>query len=357
MVAELGPDWRERFDEFDFKPAAAASLGQVHKGGRSTANRSPASCNIRRWPRRWRPTFAARSSVLAAQADRRRRSRRARSPARSASGCAKNSTTCARRRSRASIGVMLADRPFVRVPRVHDELSTGRLLTLQWLEGEKLVEFEKRAAGGARRDRGRPVRRLVAAVPSLRRHPRRSASGQLRRRRLGRGGGPRRSRRSICSTTAACGSSRRASSAAWSNSIAALLSERRGASARGLRDVGLPDLTRGTFDAMTLWARFICGPILDDRVRTAADGVEPGRIRAQGDRSGDAGAEGRGRRAARAARVRLPRTRDHRPRRRVPRLGARLNFHRLYEDAIADFDADAVGKRQAEGLEAVGLEK
>ena len=40
-------------------------------------------------------------------------------------------------------GLMLADRPFVRVPRVHFELSTRRLLTLQWLEGEKLVDFEK----------------------------------------------------------------------------------------------------------------------------------------------------------------------------------------------------------------------
>ena len=37
------------------------------------------------------------------------------------------------------------------------------------------------------------------------------------------------------------------------------------------------------------------------------------------------------------------------------RLGARLNFHRMYEDAIDGFDEAAVARRQAGALEAVGL--
>jgi predicted unusual protein kinase regulating ubiquinone biosynthesis (AarF/ABC1/UbiB family) len=32
IAAELGPDWRDRFREFDDTPAAAASIGQVHRG-------------------------------------------------------------------------------------------------------------------------------------------------------------------------------------------------------------------------------------------------------------------------------------------------------------------------------------
>src|SRR3954471_15646963 len=31
MQAELGPDWRQRFASFELEPAAAASLGQVHR--------------------------------------------------------------------------------------------------------------------------------------------------------------------------------------------------------------------------------------------------------------------------------------------------------------------------------------
>ena len=31
MREELGPDWRDRFEEFNEVPAAAASIGQVHR--------------------------------------------------------------------------------------------------------------------------------------------------------------------------------------------------------------------------------------------------------------------------------------------------------------------------------------
>ena len=44
MAAELGPDWRSMFDDFDQEAAAAASLGQVH---RATDTRgAPLACKL-----------------------------------------------------------------------------------------------------------------------------------------------------------------------------------------------------------------------------------------------------------------------------------------------------------------------
>ena len=108
-------------------------------------------------------------------------------------------------------------------------------------------------------------------------------------------------------------------------------------------------------EAMTLWARFMCGPILDDRVRTAADGVKPSEY---GRRE-----IGQVMRALRAEGGGLPVPREFVFLERATiglgsaflRLGARLNFHRMYEDAIAGFDEEAVARRQAGALEAVGL--
>jgi predicted unusual protein kinase regulating ubiquinone biosynthesis (AarF/ABC1/UbiB family) len=117
---------------------------------------------------------------------------------------------------------------------------------------------------------------------------------------------------------------------------------------------GFKRLNRDLIDALNIWARFIYGPLLDDRVRTIADGVKPSEY---------------GRREAfrvhQALRAKGPVT--------VPRefvfmdraavglgavflhLAAEVNFHRLFNEAIADFSVEKVAARQSAALAEAGL--
>lgn len=56
LVNELGEDWQDKFEHFDDKPFAAASIGQVHKGtlkdGRDVAMKI--QVNRERKRERWR---------------------------------------------------------------------------------------------------------------------------------------------------------------------------------------------------------------------------------------------------------------------------------------------------------------
>jgi predicted unusual protein kinase regulating ubiquinone biosynthesis (AarF/ABC1/UbiB family) len=117
---------------------------------------------------------------------------------------------------------------------------------------------------------------------------------------------------------------------------------------------GFRKLSRELIDILNIWARFIYGPLMEDRVRSIADGVKPGEY---------------GRRQAfevqRALRQKGPVT--------VPQefvlmdraaiglggvflhLRAELNFHRLFEAAMEQFSVAAVQKRQSAALARAGL--
>ena len=117
---------------------------------------------------------------------------------------------------------------------------------------------------------------------------------------------------------------------------------------------GFKRLDRELIDVLNIWARFIYGPLLDDRVRTIADGVKPsdyGRSEAF--------------HVHQALKAKGPVT--------VPRefvfmdraaiglgavflhLRAELNFYRLFNEAIENFSVERVAERQAAALTEVGL--
>jgi len=53
----------------------------------------------------------------------------------------------------------------------------------------------------------------------------------------------------------------------------ALIADDRDAQAEAYRIWGFTGLTRPLIESLNIWARFIYGPLLEDRVRTVADGV------------------------------------------------------------------------------------
>jgi predicted unusual protein kinase regulating ubiquinone biosynthesis (AarF/ABC1/UbiB family) len=353
MQAELGPHWRERFAEFDLKPAAAASLGQVHKA-RTLAGEWVA-CKLQY------PEMASAVETDLSQLDLifslHRRIGAAidtREIAREIRERVREELDYEREAKAAQLyALMLADEPFVRVPRVEASLSTRRLLTLEWLNGERLTTFEEASqdtrdaiAIGLFHAWWRPFLRygIIHGDPHL---------GNYTVAAPARGAG---AIEAINLFDYGCV---RIFPPRFVNGVVELYRALKAGDEARLAEAytmwGFSDLSRGAFEAMNIWARFLCGPVLDDRVRTAADGVSPGEYgrREIGQVMRALRAEGGG--------LVIPREFVFLERATIGlggaflRLGARLNFHRLYEDAIADFAADAVAKRQAEGLEAAGL--
>jgi predicted unusual protein kinase regulating ubiquinone biosynthesis (AarF/ABC1/UbiB family) len=119
---------------------------------------------------------------------------------------------------------------------------------------------------------------------------------------------------------------------------------------------GFRRLSRELIDILNIWARFIYGPLLDDRVRSLADGVKPSEY---------------GRREAfrvhqalkRQGPITIPREFVFMDRAAIGlgavflHLRAELNFHVLFNEAIEDFSLRRVGDRQAKALAAVGLDR
>ena len=236
MSSELGPHWREKFAAFDLHPAAAASLGQVHRA--RTLDGADVACKLQ-YPDMASAVEADLAQLEWALALHRRHGsghrRHARRPAKSPSACARSWIISARRSTPGFTSACWRTRADMRVPGVHEALSTGRLLTLDWLDGEKVLAL----VGAPEDERNTVARAIFAAWWAPFAHfgddPRRSPSRQLRRvsataaRRPG----------SICSITAASGFSRRLSSAAWSSFIAACATGDRDQIAQAYRNLGL----------------------------------------------------------------------------------------------------------------------
>jgi hypothetical protein len=117
---------------------------------------------------------------------------------------------------------------------------------------------------------------------------------------------------------------------------------------------GFRRLNREVIEALNIWARFIYGPLLEDRVRSLADGVKPAEYgRRQAFRVHQA--------LKRLGPVTVPREFVFMDRAAIGlgavflHLRAELNFHRLFNEAIEAFSVAHVAERQDRLVAAVGL--
>jgi predicted unusual protein kinase regulating ubiquinone biosynthesis (AarF/ABC1/UbiB family) len=239
---------------------------------------------------------------------------------------------------------------LVRVPKVEDSLSTRRLLCLEWLDGEKMLAFK----GESEEVRNRLAKAMFRAWW----HPF-AQVGIIH-------GDPHLGNYTVCRNAGGEPSGInlldygciRIFPPSFVEGVIdlyhGLLAENRAQIVSAYETWGFKNLKNDQIDVLSLWARFIFGPLLDDRVRTIADGVSPGEY---------------GRREAfqvhqalkEKGPVTIPREFVFMDRAAIGlggvflHLDARLNFHRLFNAEIEAFAVAQVKARQQAKLTQFGL--
>ncbi len=346
MAAELGADWAAKFGSFELDAAAAASLGQVHRA--TAPDGAPLAVKLQ-YPQMQSAIESDLGQLRTVLAIARRMdgSIDTREIGEEIGARLREELDYAREaRAMRLYRNYFAGREDIATPEPVDALSTGRLLTMSWLDGRSLPDFA--AAPLEVRNRiasllfeawwgpmigigvihgdphlgnytlaGEAARLNLLDFGCIRIFPPRFVAGVVRLYR-------------------------------------ALISGDRDAQREAYRGWGFEGLTDALMDVLNLWARFIYGPLLDDRVRTVADGVAVGHY---------------GRREAFQVRralkangpVTIPREFVFMDRAAIGlgsaflRLEAALNWRRMFEASIAGFSEQAVAARQAQALQAVGL--
>ncbi|MFL6931683.1 MAG: ABC1 kinase family protein [Xanthobacteraceae bacterium] len=349
MHAELGPDWQKKFASFEHRPAAAASLGQVHRA--ASLDGTDLACKLQ-YPDMQSAVEADLAQLQVLFAIHRRMD-----PVIDTTEIYKEISARVREeldyfreaKHVALYGAMLDGVDLVRVPRVWPGLSTGRLLTLDWLEGDRLL---------AHKTDDLTVRnRLGTAMFTAWWFPF-SRYGIIH-------GDPHLGNYTVFHRDGVPSGINlldygcvRIFPAKFVGGVVDLYH----GLLRGDDDLvvhayetwGFRRLTRDLIESLNIWARFIYGPLLQDRVRTIADGVKPAEY---------------GRREAfrvhqalkQQGPVTVPREFVFMDRAAIGlggvflHLHAELNFYRLFNEAIERFSLDRVAARQAEALAAAGL--
>ena len=142
MAAELGRGWQSKFAEFEHEAAAAASLGQVHKA--ISHDGRPLACKLQ-YPEMESAVEADLKQLNMVFAVHRRMGAviDTREVSREISERLREELDYVREAKHIKLyQKLLAGQPEIKVPGVYDELSTRRLLVMDWLDGRSVLDFK-----------------------------------------------------------------------------------------------------------------------------------------------------------------------------------------------------------------------
>ncbi len=344
MAAELGREWRSRFAEFDQEAAAAASLGQVHRA--RGADGQDLACKLQY------PDMAStveadlrQLKLIFALYKRYDSAIDTREILHELTARLREELDYRREAGHLALyGAMLEGEAGVHVPAVLPELSTGRLLTMSWLDGEAFMAVVSRPQEA----RNQIARNMFTAWyrPFYR-------YGVLH-------GDPHLGNYTIRADGAVnlldygCV---RIFPAAFIQGVIDLYHsvqrEDRALMVHAFEGWGFRDLSSEMVDALALWADYIYGPLTEDRARLideSGSGKFGGAVAAKVHQE-----------VRRLGGVTPPREFVLLDRSAIGlgsvflHLSAKLNWHRAFEELIEGFESDVLTARQTEILRVSGV--
>jgi predicted unusual protein kinase regulating ubiquinone biosynthesis (AarF/ABC1/UbiB family) len=340
MAAELGPDWEQRFASFEHEAAASASLGQVHRATSHEGKRL--ACKLQ-YPDMQSAVEADVTQLGMIFAIHRRMN-----PAVDTQEILKEVSERLREelnygleaRHMALYAHIFANDPLIRVPGVHLDLSTKRLLTMDWHDGRRVTDY-KDAPLEARNTIARAMFRawwfpfshigVIHGDPHLGNYTVFETNGQPAGINLLDYG---------CIRTFA------------PKFVGGVIDLYRGLErndraliVHAYETWGFKGLSNELIDLLNIWARFIYGPLLDDRERAIAEDTTPGEYGRKEAFTVHQGLKEKGP-------VRVPREFVFMDRAAIGlggvflHLAARQNWYRLFNETIEGFTLDSLAERQ-----------
>jgi predicted unusual protein kinase regulating ubiquinone biosynthesis (AarF/ABC1/UbiB family) len=351
MAAELGRDWQSRFSSFEREAAAAASLGQVHRA--TSPDGKKLACKLQ-YPEMKSAVEADLQQLKLIFAIHRRMD-----PVIDTSEIIEEIGARLREeldyiREAAHIRLyahMLASVPSIYIPDTFPEFSTARLLTMSWLEGSPLLDF-KQSSQDARNSISENMFKawwvpfcgfgVIHGDPHL-------GNYTVRTNKAGEPDG-------INLLDYGC---IRIFPPSFVEGVVdlynGLRTDNRAQIVHAYETWGFRNLDNELIDILNIWANFIYGPLLEDRVRAIADGINPTEYGRKQAFSVHQALKKKGP-------VTLPREFVFMDRAAIGlggvflHLRAELNFHQLFNEALEGFSTQALLAKQQDALSKAGVE-